>query len=568
MSAARTALRTAALILAMTAAGCASSWQLEPWKPGMPVTEICDRAHTEEQFAVVKQLMTSWLDGELRLHALSPVAMEELTNAPISPTPSSLIWSYRFMPAPPAAGKQVAPALDHQGYPVGTEEHRRIKQAPRFLSLRVVTRDAIYNTPRYLMLNEPLGGMLATSFFPTRLGYHGALFNGDAGLHEYAAETRERGFGFLVPTVNDDADKAERVELRMTLQLNWSSAPREPGACTVTAKTSLPLPAGGTLWDRLNRLFLHAPLQLRNGQFQVQGHAQGEPAASAESDMKRPEAACDAGVSEGCFRAAMNRLHPPQPHPKTKGEKQVAAPLPQPPEPPRPEQVAAARELLRRGCDLGHGPACGVYGDMLRAAEKSSAAEATRSFVRACELDYGDGCTEVGRELEGRASHIEAERMFETGCRLGSGIGCYLQARAREREGKMEQDDLSRLALTYAKSCAYGVVLGCARYSFIGSKLSHGSEKVRESDVEEGYNLACGGGLPWACNALGLLHDERVRTKSQGAANELAQEAFEYACKAGDADGCANRDALKKGQPLRPLTPPPEGSPVARSPGP
>lgn len=533
-----TALTALTALMALTAA-CAP-WRPPAWQPGMPLDERCEATQTEEAFEALSRTMTTWLDGELTLHALSPSSIEELTNAPIARGAEELIWSYRFTPEPFPHGEEPAPPIDHAGYPL-PRTFRSQNASGQFLSMRVVTRERVYKTPDYLFLGDE-ARLLDRSFYPTQLGYRGSFFNGDPSLHEYSAETRERGFGFLFPSFEAPPGGEDRVELTAKVALAYYRGQHNQGACTAMARATLPLPAGPTLWDRLNRLFLAGPIKLKGGALaspppQVTG-------GSNEPVLATPEAACEAGASEGCYSAGSALLKPKAPAPKDKSA------APRDPSPPRPEDLAAAREFLHRGCDLGHGPSCGGYAALLRAGASPDSSNARPFFQRACKLDFGDGCTELGRDAERRGDRAKARELFALGCQLGSGAGCFWQAHFNEGGGPEHEEKQARL---YEKSCVYGVPVACVYYSAVAARL----RDLTPWRKQEGYYLACGAGLSWACNALGLYHAGLLESREEGASAEKVKQAFARACALGAEDGCKNGRAFEAGQPLPRLTPPP-----------
>lgn len=506
----------------------------------MPLDERCPKTQTEEAFEALSRTMMTWLDGELTLHALSPSAVEELTNAPTARGTDELIWSYRFTPEPFPPGEEPAPPIGHSGYPTLPTLRSR-KATSHFLSMRVITRERVYRTPNYVFIGSE-ARLLDRFFVPTQLGYRGSFFAGS--LHEYSAETRERGFEFLFRSFEEPPGGEDRVELTAKVALAYDYDPKDPGACTATARATLPLPAGPTLWDRLNRLFLAGPIKLKGGALaspppRVMG-------GSNEAVLETPEAACDAGASEGCYSAGSALLKPKAP---AQDDKSAA---PQKPSPPRPEELAAAREFLRRGCELGHGPSCGGYAELLRAGASPDASKAMPIFQRACQLDFGDGCTELGRDARRRGDRAKAGELFALGCQLGSGAGCFWQARFFYEGGTPEHD--AKLSRLYEKSCVYGVAAACVSYSEVAARLPDLSPWRQQ----EGYYLACGAGLPWACNALGLFHADLVARHEEGATAEKVKQAFARACALGSEDGCKNGRAFEAGQPLPRLTPPPD----------
>jgi TPR repeat protein len=98
---------------------------------------------------------------------------------------------------------------------------------------------------------------------------------------------------------------------------------------------------------------------------------------------------------------------------------------------------------VRRACDLGHGPACGVYGQILgdratlggeaRGAAGAPRRRALDALRRACDLDFGDGCAELAADAQRHGDGALAKRLFSLGCTLGSQAACEGRA-ARRRD--------------------------------------------------------------------------------------------------------------------------------------
>jgi hypothetical protein len=118
-----------------------------------------------------------------------------------------------------------------------------------------------------------------------------------------------------------------------------------------------------------------------------------------------------------------------------------------------PPDLPRAFDLWRRGCEVGHLPACIPYGevlltgyapnDSLRYVASARAAEAIaphrwkarRVLSRACDGGQARACDILGLALiEKKLKHEDACRLFARACRAGDSGGCWDQVRSCHRQ--------------------------------------------------------------------------------------------------------------------------------------
>lgn len=241
---------------------------------------------------------------------------------------------------------------------------------------------------------------------------------------------------------------------------------------------------------------------------------------------------------------------------------------------------ARAIALFERGCEQNEAAACDAGARMHARGDgiPENDARAVDLHVRACELDHGEACVEVGvpmlnygpRAAEGRA-------LLVRGCKGGHAVSCSFLA-ASYQQGLGGPVDLVAAARTFARSCELGYALACTHYGIavqrglgVAADLAKARELYRRA-CDGGDALGCGnfavclkdgtggpvdmggavaafkrgcvGGNANSCNGLGVA---TIRgeggLKVDGA---RALELFESSCQGGDPVGCDNLASLKK----------------------
>lgn len=130
------------------------------------------------------------------------------------------------------------------------------------------------------------------------------------------------------------------------------------------------------------------------------------------------------------------------------------------------DDLAVAARLFRRGCDLGHAPACNNLG---LAYESGAGAprdypNAMTAFEKACSGGFAEGCSNQGALFEhglGVPVNLgDAQRAYNQACRRGSALGCS-NLGVLYAEGRGVPVDEKLASQLFSEACQGGSELGC-----------------------------------------------------------------------------------------------------------
>lgn len=129
--------------------------------------------------------------------------------------------------------------------------------------------------------------------------------------------------------------------------------------------------------------------------------------------------------------------------------------------------LALAARLFKRGCDLGHAPACNNLG-LAHAGGRGvpqDHARAMTAFERACSGGFAEGCSNQGTLFEhglGVPVNVgDAQRAYNQACRRGSALGCS-NLGVLYAEGRGVEVNEGAAARLFAEACRAGSQVGCA----------------------------------------------------------------------------------------------------------
>ncbi len=133
-------------------------------------------------------------------------------------------------------------------------------------------------------------------------------------------------------------------------------------------------------------------------------------------------------------------------------------------------------------------------------------------YLKACDLNYGLGCSNLGNFYVVDNDFAKAMEMFEKSCSLDIAIGCYRLALTYDNENnpKFDRNKTNEL---YAKACAMGEAMACGNLG-INYYFGNGVEKDA-GKVSEYLSRGCELGNSLSCTRLGQYYSELAdETKS------------------------------------------------------
>jgi hypothetical protein len=205
------------------------------------------------------------------------------------------------------------------------------------------------------------------------------------------------------------------------------------------------------------------------------------------------------------------------------------------------QRPAEAMQVLRMGCALGDGVACGRLGLMLVAQDQAPAS--VQFLDRGCSAGLGPACVKVGlMRLEGRLidpDPVRARTDLERGCneekQLRDPEACHALGRVYE-DGFGVERDRAVAARYYNISCKGGNMSSCFRVgeSVAGLQSASKSDGLQEWALN-GYVKACDAGIAQACLPAAELYATGpvgVRDPAQ------ARQRFTELCEGGNQLAC------------------------------
>lgn len=202
-----------------------------------------------------------------------------------------------------------------------------------------------------------------------------------------------------------------------------------------------------------------------------------------------------------------------------------------------------ARALLERGCSGADQRSCGALGLMLISGEESR-----RDYARAapllkisCENGIAAPCGALSNMLFVGAGVVadqpQAVALAERGCLLDDALSCAAFG-LHMSAGDVFPRDLSRAAPALTKACVAAASRACEILENAAAFAVRGEDpRFSRAAGLELFDVACAGGRPRACTALGLFLKEGLFGPADSA---RAATLFERACALEHANGCAS----------------------------
>lgn len=190
-------------------------------------------------------------------------------------------------------------------------------------------------------------------------------------------------------------------------------------------------------------------------------------------------------------------------------------------------------------CDKGDRASCHELGRLYQDGTGGTAKDPARArtlFEKACGLDFGGGCSDLGIALlTGDASAKDPPRAatsFERACKLGEANGCFNLANLYY-EGVGVAADKAKSFSLYEQACNAGKAAGCIN---LGAAYDDGEGvAVDKPKAFSLFKRACEGDEPIGCNNLAFMF-----AQGSGTTADQAQAAryYERGCTLGNAKAC------------------------------
>lgn len=212
----------------------------------------------------------------------------------------------------------------------------------------------------------------------------------------------------------------------------------------------------------------------------------------------------------------------------------------------RAGEIDAARDYYNAACDAGLNEGCVALGTVLQRGgargEWRDEKKARQLFDKACQGGDLKGCTLLGRMVErGRGGWVKNEEQavgyYKRACDGGELLGCvHLSKAYRLGKGKLTRDAV-RAAELLNSSCEGGELTACA---LLGGMAKAGQGGLKK-DAKRAFELntkACEGGGLLGCAQLGEMfyNGEAGLTKDEKEGRSL----IERACRGGEPVGCVS----------------------------
>ncbi|MEO1480826.1 MAG: hypothetical protein AAFU77_01890 [Myxococcota bacterium] len=220
--------------------------------------------------------------------------------------------------------------------------------------------------------------------------------------------------------------------------------------------------------------------------------------------------------------------------------------------------IERARGLLRRGCTLDDGASCD---SLARTFEqdlpgfKADPGQALQFFARACKLEVAPSCVAAGQMfMEGRGTPVNGQQagtLFEQACNAKFAPGCVklgkLFRSAKDLPGS-EENALS----AFSEACRLRDLNSCNEVG-VAYEDGYGADKDPER-ARKLYEMTCANKSGQGCALLGFMIERGV---TKGGMKD-ALEYYEKGCALRDNNACAKLDIARLG-------PCPAGSTIVRT---
>jgi TPR repeat protein len=198
---------------------------------------------------------------------------------------------------------------------------------------------------------------------------------------------------------------------------------------------------------------------------------------------------------------------------------------------------ARARALFEKACGLDHGSGCSDLGIVLMTDEAAKdPPKAAQSFERACKLGEANGCFNLANlYYEGAgvtADKAKAFSLYEQACNAGKAAGCINLGAAYD-DGEGVAVDKQKAFALFKRACEGDEAIGCNNLAFMYGQGS--GVTADQAQAARLYERGCTLGNVTACEYLGARY---LEGKGVEKSIDKARELLKKACDAGNQRAC------------------------------
>lgn len=200
---------------------------------------------------------------------------------------------------------------------------------------------------------------------------------------------------------------------------------------------------------------------------------------------------------------------------------------------------ARARALFEKACTLEHGGGCSDLGIVLMTDENAKdPPKAADSFERACKLGEANGCFNLANlYYDGvgvTADKTKAFSLYEQACNAGKAAGCINLGAAYD-DGEGVAVDKQKAFSLFKRACEGDEAIGCNNLAFMFGQGS--GVTADQAQAARYYERGCTLGNAKACEYLGTRYLEGNGVEKSP---DKARELFKKSCDAGNQPACAH----------------------------
>jgi uncharacterized protein len=203
-----------------------------------------------------------------------------------------------------------------------------------------------------------------------------------------------------------------------------------------------------------------------------------------------------------------------------------------------PRDLPRARGLFEKACGLDHGGGCSDLGIALMTGEAATndPPRAAASFDRACKLGEANGCFNLANlYFEGvgvTADKAKAFTLYEQACNAGKAAGCINLGAAYD-DGEGVAIDKAKAFSLFKRACEGDEAIGCSNLAFMFAQGS--GTAVDQAQAARHYERGCTLGNAKACEYAGVRHLEGIGV---GKDADKGRALLKRSCDAGNANAC------------------------------
>lgn len=199
---------------------------------------------------------------------------------------------------------------------------------------------------------------------------------------------------------------------------------------------------------------------------------------------------------------------------------------------------AESSEDLKRGCDAGDSNSCNTYGFRLERGLGVAKDEkgGLPFYLKACDLKHEVACVNGAIDLENGLGtdkdYAKARSLYDKACEMKSKDGCFWSA-VMLKNGKGVAADLTKAREVFVDLCKQEYARSCSQMGYM-LQYGEGGPKDQKAAREQ-YGAACKGNYVQGCTNLGWM-----LYRGQGGPVDYAQavDLFSFACDKGQSYAC------------------------------